>query len=67
MAKQPTKVASAQGIVGLLAADSMPIRFAGREYDLANLTADEEAYLRQFPEAVPYFDQPLAVSYPASV
>ena len=34
--------------------DYMPIHFHGRVYDLANLTADELAYLLGFPEQVPY-------------
>lgn len=41
-------------IVGLQMADQMPISFAGRDYDLANLSAEEVTYLLQFPEQVPY-------------
>ncbi|QJD79532.1 hypothetical protein [Spirosoma rhododendri] len=66
MPKETTKAASTKGIVGLLATDSMLIRFAGRDYDLANLSADDEAYLRQFPDQVPYLQKPLDVSNPAN-
>ncbi|RIV20539.1 hypothetical protein DYU11_21070 [Fibrisoma montanum] len=41
-------------IVGLVLADSMPIKFAGRDFDLADLSAEELAFLLQYPEQVPY-------------
>ncbi|GAB3550616.1 hypothetical protein [Spirosoma fluminis] len=41
-------------IVGLQEADRMPIRFAGREFDLANLSAEDAYFLLQHPEQVPY-------------
>lgn len=65
MPKEPTKTVS-NPIVGLLAADSMPISFAGRTYDLANLTAEDRAYLSQFPDQVPYLPKTLDVSQPAT-
>ncbi len=77
MGSKPTKADVATGtperavptpknIVGLLAADSMPIAFAGREFDLANLSAEDEAFLRGFPDQVPYFAKKLDVSQPAT-
>lgn len=67
MASKPTQtVSTPKDIVGLLAADSMPIVFAGRDFDLANLSAEDEAYLRQYPDAVPYFRSPLDVSQSAA-
>jgi hypothetical protein len=41
-------------IVGLQEADQMPIAFNGREFDLANLSTDDVAYLLGFPEQVPH-------------
>jgi hypothetical protein len=41
-------------IVGLQPAESMPIEFDGRRFDLANLSAEDEAFLRQYPDQVPY-------------
>lgn len=65
MPKEPIKSVS-NAIVGLQKADSMPISFAGRTYDLANLTAEDRAYLTQFPEQVPYLPTTLDVSQPAT-
>ena len=41
-------------VVGLQLSGHMPIWFGGREYDLANLSADDLEYLLGFPEQVPY-------------
>lgn len=59
MAKKPTEgtpppATPSYEIVGLRTAESMPIEFRGRVFDLANLTAEEAAYLLGFPEQVPY-------------
>jgi hypothetical protein len=51
---QPNEPARSYDIVGLQIADRMPIAFAGREYDLANLSAEDRDFLLQFPEQVPY-------------
>jgi hypothetical protein len=42
---------------GLEVSDYMPIRFEGRDYNLASLTADEVDYLLQFPDQVPYLEK----------
>ena len=44
-------------------ADTMPIEFRGRRFDLANLSDEDTAYLLQFPEQVPYLRK-LNVSQP---
>ncbi|GAB3958193.1 hypothetical protein GCM10028805_52060 [Spirosoma harenae] len=41
-------------VVGLEPAESMPIQFEGRTYDLARLTDEEAQYLLTFPDQVPY-------------
>ena len=49
-------------IVGLQPADRMPISFAGRSFDLANLSAEDAAFLLGFPQQVPYLRQTTDVS-----
>jgi len=58
----PQQVARPYDIVGLQLADQMPIKFAGRDYDLANLSAEEAEFLLQYPEQVPYLQKKLNVS-----
>lgn len=41
-------------VVGLTPADTMPIDFAGRVFDLAALSDEDLAFLRQYPDQVPY-------------
>lgn len=41
-------------VVGLAISDHMPILFDGRQFDLANLSESEAAYLLGFPDQVPY-------------
>lgn len=53
MAKTKTQSEKPQ-ILSLQPAESMPIDFNGRLYDLANLSVEDEAFLRQYPDQVPY-------------
>lgn len=52
MAKQNQPPAA--GIVGLARAESMPISFMGRTFDLARLSDADRAFLAQYPQQVPY-------------
>lgn len=46
------------GVKGLELADHMPMEFRNRTYDLANLSKEDLAYLKQFPEEFPYLTEP---------
>ena len=48
-------------IVGLQPAESMPIGFQNRIWDLASLSAEDADYLLGFPKQVPYI-RPVAAA-----
>lgn len=50
----PPPAARAYTVIGLQCSESMPISFQGRDYDLAQLSDEDLAYLLTFPEQVPY-------------
>ncbi|GAB3956709.1 hypothetical protein GCM10028805_47420 [Spirosoma harenae] len=74
MAKQDTKVSPAEAvkkpayeIIGLQRQDHMPIEFEGNQYDLANLSDEQAAFLLQYPDKIPFLKATDSTSAPAIV